>query len=228
MDFANRGNQSAPQQNSQPVGNNTQPTAAFQPPSKKGKGMNKRSMDMSKLGGMLMLGLGTLLIGAIIIGLVFGGVSKESELIKDDQYQAVFLDSPDGQVYFGKLDVYNSDLYRLTDIFYVRVEQALQPEGVNQTAQPNISLAKLGNELHGPEDAMFISQDKVLYWENLTTDGQVATAIQEFVDNGRQANDNAGQSQQQNPVADPTATQPTATPEQNDTPTETADPELQP
>ncbi len=220
MDFVNRGNNSAQtQQNSQPANNNTQPTAAFEPP-KQGKGKRGASMDMSKIGGLLMLALGTVLITAVIIGLVFGGAPKESDLINGDRYQAIFLDSPDGQVYFGNLEVYNKDLYRLTDIFYVRVEQALQPEGVDQQPQPNISLAKLGNELHGPEDAMYISQDKVLYWENLKTDGQVATAIAEFDANGRNT-DTTNQPTQQNPVANPAAnTQPANTPPQDDTPAE--------
>lgn len=231
MDFANRANRSAQQpQSSQPV-NNSNPTGGFEPP-KAPKGGRGPSMDVSKIGGMLMLGLGAVLITAVIFGLVFGGnASKEADLINDDLYQAVFLDSADGQVYFGRLDVYSKDLYRLTDIFYVRVEQPLQPEGVNQASQPNISLAKLGNELHGPQDAMYISKANVLYWENLKSDGQVATAIAEFDANGRQTQDNTGAGQQ-NPVAAPqgnaTETQPAGTPEQDDTPAEGTEAPAQP
>ena len=96
----------------------------------------------------------------------------------------MFLNSADGQVYFGKLGTYNSDLYVLTDIYYVRVENPIQPEGASQEAQPNISLAKLGSELHGPEDVMYIARDKVLYWENLKDDGQVVTAITKYKETG--------------------------------------------
>ena len=75
-------------------------------------------------------------------------------------------------------------MYVLSDIYYVRVENPIQPEGASQEAQPNISLAKLGNELHGPQDVMYVSRDKVLYWENLKDDGQVVKAITEYKKTG--------------------------------------------
>ena|GEM_PF-221259 len=187
MDFANRGNRpnAAPQQ---PAGMQEQQTQSFQPmisPEKK----NKKRFDFGKVtSGVLLVGT-TLLVLALILGLVFGvgGEKNEADSIQTDKYQAIFLNSQDGQVYFGKLDVYNRDLYKLTDIYYVRVENPIQPEGANQAQQPNISLAKLGNELHGPQDVMFISRDKVLYWENLKDDGQVVTAITQFKANGEKA-----------------------------------------
>ncbi len=122
-----------------------------------------------------------LLISAVMAFVIFGGSTSESELIKEDQYQAVFLNDQNGQVYFGKLSLVNSKFYRLTDIFYVRVEQ-VQPD-TGEAAQ-NISLAKLGSELHGPEDEMFIAKDKVLFWENLKDDGKVVTAIEDYKKNG--------------------------------------------
>lgn len=188
MDFANRGNRpnAAPQQ--QAGMQQEQQTQSFQPVNNSDK-KNKKRFDFGKVtSGVLLIG-STFLVVALILGLVFGvgGESNESEQIQSDKYQAVFLNSQDGQVYFGKLGVYNKDLYQLTDIYYVRVENPIQPEGANQTQQPNISLAKLGNELHGPQDVMYISRDKVLYWENLKDDGQVVTAITQFKANGEQA-----------------------------------------
>lgn len=123
-----------------------------------------------------------LLVTAVMAFVFFGGSTTEEELIKTDQYQAVFLNDQNGQVYFGNLEVVNSKFYRLTDIFYVRVEQ-VQPDTTTDAAQ-NISLAKLGSELHGPEDEMFISKDKVLFWENLKDDGKVVTAIADYKKNG--------------------------------------------
>lgn len=127
----------------------------------------------------------------LLLAVVLKGGSSESA-IKKDQYQAVFLNSQDGQVYFGKLEVYSENYYKLTDIFYVRVEQRIQPEGQNaqSQSQQSISLAKLGNELHGPEDEMYISKDKVLFWENLKESGQVVTAIREYKKNPDAANQN--------------------------------------
>lgn len=178
MDFANRGVRPNSTQQPQPSTENRQLRT-------------KRSrLDFNKLSSITMLVMASLLAFALVIGVIFikDGSSLESELIKTDKYQAVFLDSQDGQVYFGKLSVYNRDLYKLQDIYYVRVENPIQPEGANQQQQPNISLAKLGSELHGPEDTMYISRDKVLYWENLKDEGQVVTAISEFKRNGGETN----------------------------------------
>jgi hypothetical protein len=36
---------------------------------------------------------------------------------------------------------------------------------------------KLGSELHGPQDAMFIDSDKVMFWENMKDDSKVVQAI---------------------------------------------------
>lgn len=218
MDFANRGNrptQTQPSANTE----NEQQSQSFKPVSNASGSSNDKAPAgnrFSKITSVAMLFAGTLLILAVVLALVFGGNGKngsaESALIKTDQYQAVFIDSQDGQVYFGKLSVYNESLYQLRDIFYVRVENPIQPEGANQAAQPNISLAKLGKELHGPEDTMFVARDKVLYWENLTDDGQVVTAITNYYANG--GAEGAANNDQQ-------ATQPTGTEQQDDTPADT-------
>lgn len=215
MDFANRGNRpnAAPQQ---PAGmQQEQQTQSFQPMNNPEKKTKKR-FDFGKVtSGVLLIGT-TFLVLALILGLVFGvgGESNESDQIQADKFQAVFLNSQDGQVYFGRLDVYNKDLYQLTDIYYVRVENPIQPEGANQTQQPNISLAKLGNELHGPQDVMYISRDKVLYWENLKDDGQVVTAIKQFKENGEKA----PETDATNSSTTPTTTNPST---QSTTPTTT-------
>lgn len=190
MDFANRGNRPMQQQQPAPQmggdnANNSTPTQAPEKPSKTGR---IKGLDFGKLSSMFVVLAVAVVAVVLIVGMVFGseGVAQkdETDQIKTDKYQAVFLNSQDGQVYFGKLGVYNSDLYVLTDIYYVRVENPVQPEGQNQQQQANISLAKLGNELHGPEDVMYISRDKVLFWENLKDDGQVVKAITEYKANG--------------------------------------------
>ncbi len=217
MDFSNRGNRPQQQQQAAPAQTDMS-TGGSQPqaPKKEKKG---KGFDFGKVSSMVVVFGVAIIAAALVIGLVFGSNGNpEEELINDDRYQAVFLDSPDGQVYFGKLDVYNKDLYQLTDIFYVRVEQPIQPEGAETQSQPNISLAKLGNELHGPEDVMFISREKVLYWENLKNDGQVVTAITEFKANGEQPTQQTPAANQQG-AAPAAGTQPTGTEEQNDTPT---------
>lgn len=105
--------------------------------------------------------------------------------INKDQYQAVFLTN--GQVYFGKLSKPNSNYVNLEDIYYLQIQQsteqpsserpAVQPSSENQQSQ--VSLTKLGKELHGPEDKMYIARDQVLFWENLKSDSTVSKAIKE-------------------------------------------------
>ena len=147
----------------------------------------KKKLSSSQfIAGVLLFGV-AILATLVLVYMVIGGSKGLDNAVKKGKYQAVFLNSQDGQVYFGKLAAYNQQYYRLTDIFYVRVENKIQPEGqqqaTNTAAQQSISLAKLGNELHGPEDEMFISKDKVLFWENLKDDGQVVKAITEYKKN---------------------------------------------
>jgi hypothetical protein len=120
---------------------------------------------------------------ALLAGMSLWFFRGSNSAVKGDQYQAVFLTN--GQVYFGKLSNPNNKYVELKDIYYLQVTQQEIQEGSNDaSADPQISLAKLGNELHGPEDSMYISRDQVLFWENLKGDGDVVTAITNFQNEG--------------------------------------------
>ena len=114
-----------------------------------------------------------------LAALMYMGGSKESDSVLKDKQQAVFLTN--GQVYFGKIDNINSKFVDLRGIYYLNVNQQVQPNQGDQQAQSSISLVKLGCELHGPSDQMLINRDQVTFWENLKDDGQVATAIKKWV-----------------------------------------------
>lgn len=111
--------------------------------------------------------------------------AAEAQVIARDKYQAVFLTN--GQVYFGKINDVNASYIRLNDIYYLQQQdnkaadasKTAQQAATNPENQANVSLAKLGEELHAPEDAMYINKDQVLFWENLKTDGKVSKAIAE-------------------------------------------------
>lgn len=103
--------------------------------------------------------------------------------VKGKQYQAVFLTN--GQVYFGKVSKVDSSYVKLSDIYYLQVQQQVQPQDKNAQQQPQVSLAKLGGELHGPEDSMYISRSQVLFWENLKDDGKVTKAIKDYKAGGQ-------------------------------------------
>lgn len=124
----------------------------------------------------------TILVAALILFLLFASPQSEANFIEDDKNQAVFLNG--GKVYFGQVTHLNSEYLRLVDIYYLRVNQQVQPaEGEDVPAIPqdgDISLVKLGCELHGPKDEMLINRDQIIFWENLKDDGQVSEAIAEF------------------------------------------------
>jgi hypothetical protein len=146
-------------------------------------GKKKFSFNYTKVVAAVLITSVTILLLALVVYTVsYKNNDSTDSKVKTGQYQAVFLNSADGQVYFGKLKTLNAKYYQLNDIYYVRVNQ-VQPDK-NQQAQTNISLAKLGNEIHGPEDVMYINKDDVMFWENLKEDGQVVKAIREYQKNG--------------------------------------------
>lgn len=135
-------------------------------------------------------------IGAIVfvvLGLTIGGAFGFNQMmakknfateIDKNKYQAVFLTN--GQVYFGKIDTLNTLGYKLKDIYYLQVQNGVQPDTTKAAASKtpdnkdqSLSLAKLGSELHGPEDTMYIESKQVLFWENLKDDSQVVKAIKQ-------------------------------------------------
>jgi hypothetical protein len=164
MDFSNRGGQ--------PMAAPTQPAA---------KGSKKtRGRGMRIVSAILLVSVACL-IAALAVYLGFGNNEGEKKYVNENQFQAVFLNG--GQVYFGKIRTLNSQYITLDNIYYLRVNSNDTTASAASTAADaqDVSLAKLGCELHGPEDKMVINREQVSFWENLKSDGQVATAITAFV-----------------------------------------------
>ena len=138
------------------------------------------------------------LISAVVVILVIGvgismyrkGTIGTGTLMKDTKsgsnvsdFTAVFLTN--GQVYFGKEYTAPTGQVDLRDIFYLQVNQAIQPSGNNSansktTDNSNVQLVKLGNELHGPSDRMLINTQQVLFTESLKNDSKVVQAINSY------------------------------------------------
>jgi len=116
-----------------------------------------------------------LLFLSILWEYLFSFYARERFLVKKDQYQAIFLTN--GQSYFGKIDNITQEFYVLKDIYYFRYGDIKQVDE-EKTLKTDLSLIKLGEELHGPEDMMVIKRDQVLFWENLKNDSKVVKAIQ--------------------------------------------------
>lgn len=157
-----------------------QPAAAPVAPTQHNTSGRKPRSKMLRIISSILLVSIALLVAAVAIYVATGGSKNESSYVKGDKFQAVFLNG--GQVYFGKIRSLNNKYLTIDNIYYLRVNQ--QGEDSNQQSaesQQDISLAKLGCELHGPEDQMVINRDQVTFWENLKDDGQVAKAITEYV-----------------------------------------------
>lgn len=89
-------------------------------------------------------------------------------------YQAVFIEG--NQQYFGHLKGLGTRYPYLTDIYYMQT---------GGSGGQNFTIFKLGSEIHGPEDVMYLNWKKVLFWENLKSDSKVVEAIaQEKVQRG--------------------------------------------
>lgn len=121
-------------------------------------------------------------------------------------YQAVFLTN--GQVYFGKLSGMTASFATLKDIYYLQVTtppatgDASQLNQQQAQQQQQLSLVKLGQELHGPVDEMKVNRDQVLFFEDIKEDGRVMQAIREYQKNPpKPADANANTNAEQAPAA---------------------------
>ena len=118
-----------------------------------------------------------------VSGLFPEKISLEKTSKEASEYSAVFL--ANGQVYFGKLTDPSRQYVALTDVFYLRIQQQLQPrEDKEEEGQPRreTQLIKLGEELHGPVDEIKINRDQVLFIERMKTDSRVVQGIKKFYD----------------------------------------------
>jgi hypothetical protein len=186
MDFMNRSN--SPAQTPNDVSTNSSFGAGQSHSGGQGhKDKNKSFPKSIRVASVALLFSATVLVVALVVLLAFGGQSSEKKHVNEDRLQAVFLNG--GQVYFGTIRDINDKHIRLTNIFYLRVDQQVQPEqeGQAQAQNNDISLVKLGCELHRPTDEMLISREQVIFWENLKDDeaqntvpGAVKAYIKQF------------------------------------------------
>jgi len=165
MDFSNR----EVKPHAAPVASAPQPAPSKK---KKDKGI------VSRIGFVA----GVVVVVALLIGLTTlfatGDATKnEYKYVDSTKLQAVFLNT--GQVYFGNIKSLNNNYLVLANIYYLQTASS----GTGSTAanaNSNVTLVKLGCELHEPYDQMVINSDQVTFWENLSPKGQVAKAVATF------------------------------------------------
>lgn len=172
MEFMNRGGR--PTQPAPAAAANSTPA-----PAHGGRGKGPKGFFGLQMASVALLFSATILVVALIWFVGLGKPVNESKYVDDSKMQAVFLNG--GQVYFGRIQDLNKDFMRVREIYYLRVNQQVQPDQETQAANANdISLVKLGCELHGPDDEMLINREQIVFWENLKDDGQVAKAVAEY------------------------------------------------
>lgn len=150
-----------------------QPEATSSPRRRKGR-----------VGMIIGLILGFVLLAAGIGGYWFLSRSQLSTQIDSGKYQAVFLSS--GQVYFGKLTTVDRQYLKLSGVFYIQSQQdsASDEDQITTQESTGMQLIKLGEEVHGPEDTMVINRDQMLFFENLKSDGKVTQLIRQHSQGG--------------------------------------------
>ncbi len=153
-------------QNTQPQANG--PSARSAAPKLSDKTKIGRITNMSLFGSVAVL-----LIALVAFLGLGGNAGKEAKLIDSSKLQAVFLQT--GQVYFGKLKIDNGT-YVLSNIYYLQTSSTTAA-----TTSSNVSLVKLGCELHEPYDLMVINRSQITFWENLQDNGQVGQAVAKFI-----------------------------------------------
>lgn len=171
MDFSSRGSQQSPAAprptSALPTENNT---------NKQNRGRNGLGNKWFKWGaGALLIAVAVLILALLALTLLPNG-KTESSYVDNNKLQAVFLTND--QVYFGKINQVNSKTLVLSDIYYLRTDSGSSNSTTN--SNNNVSLVKLGCELHKPYDKMVINREQVQFWENLQSDGQVATAVKQY------------------------------------------------
>lgn len=143
--------------------------------------MNKSKVFLTILYLVLIGGFVYLAISSKGFGLLG---KKEEKTAQKGEWQAVFLTN--GQVYFGKLEGLSGDFVKLEEIYYLQLAQAPQPSDQKEKQQQpaQVSLVKLGNELHGPEDAMTINRNQILFVEDIKPESKVVEAIVRYKTQG--------------------------------------------
>jgi len=118
-----------------------------------------------------------LLIGAAVAFVLLVAAFLTSDALKHPSFPernglyAVFLSN--GQVYFGSIQEENENALILKGVYYIQRTENANPTG-------DVTLLKLGNEVHGPEDGMEVNRDHVLFIEKLKEDGRISQAIKQY------------------------------------------------
>ncbi len=146
---------------------------------KKEVGVKKKKNSSFLIRRILKL-FGIIAILAIVVLAVFLGKDFLGGMFKTESktYNAVFLTN--GQVYFGRLINKSDSEFKLIDVYYLQLSKNKGLTGTEPNQSKKFSLIKLGSELHGPTDELYINASQVLFYEKLRSDSRVVQAIKNY------------------------------------------------
>ena len=142
-----------------------------------GRGNHDMFTRWSGLGSSVLLFIVALLIATVAWLIFTTAPTSENTFVDSTKLQAVFLNT--GQVYFGNIQTLNQNYLVLTNIYYLQSNSSSTSSTTSANNQ-NVTLVKLGCELHMPYDRMIINNSEVTFWENLQPTGQVAEAVSTY------------------------------------------------
>ena len=144
----------------------------------------RRSHRDEPVGGSNKGLLWTIIIALIVVvvgvaGWAIWSNSKSSATgIDSSRYQAVFLSN--GQIYFGKLSSFNEESFKITSVYYPQAQTTGEDAAADvQSEQSNISLFRITDGVHGPDDEMIVMKNQILYYENLQANSKVTQLIEQ-------------------------------------------------
>lgn len=116
----------------------------------------------------------TTLVVLVLLAIMFVGRSSNT-FVDTETIQAVFLS--DGQVYFGELEGVNKEFLTLENVYYL--EDSTE-SGLSDGEEGELTLIRLGSEVHEPQDSLHINKDRVLFIENLKEDSRIISVINQY------------------------------------------------
>ena len=128
-------------------------------PKEKTESVHKKEKNKSSLVFLFSLVFKIILVLIILYAGLWAYKYFYQEKGGADSYSAVFLSNE--QVYFGKILKKSRGEMVLGDVFYLQtVGTDLSPNGESLQGS-KFTLVKLGQELHGPTDMMYINKDQI-------------------------------------------------------------------
>lgn len=104
------------------------------------------------------------------------------------KWQAVFLSND--QVYFGHLSQYGINYWRLDNAHYIKVTKVpvapavpqdpkakTNPQDQQPQFENHTSLVKLSDDMHEPENTLYIPKENILFWQDLQNSSSIAQTL---------------------------------------------------